>query len=117
MVPLFISRLCFAQPAHLLRKLAGATLLATTLLAASCSQDAEIAAPESPAAATYPADAATKWADMELRLIKNGTGFSPPVAARALGYAGVALYGAVHDPSTIQPGVPPPELAWCGLHR
>jgi hypothetical protein len=82
-----------------LHQLAGAALLATTLLASSCSQDAEIAAPESPAAATYSADAATKWADMDLRLIKNGTGFSPPVAARALGYAGVALYGAV------QPGI------------
>ena len=82
-----------------MRRLAGAALLATTLLAASCSQDAEIVAPASPATATYPAEAATKWADMELRLIKTGTGFSPPVAARALGYAGVALYGAV------QPGI------------
>ncbi|GAA4034470.1 hypothetical protein GCM10022409_18570 [Hymenobacter glaciei] len=82
-----------------LRKLAGAALLATALLATSCSQDVELAAPASPATSTYSADAATKWADMELRLIKNGTGFSPPVAARALGYAGVALYGAV------QPGI------------
>ena len=89
----------FALPTHHLRQLAGAALLATTLLATGCSQDAEIAAPASPATGTYPADAATKWADMELRLIRTGTGFSPPVAARALGYAGVALYGAV------QPGI------------
>jgi membrane-associated phospholipid phosphatase len=85
--------------AHRLRRIAGAALLVPILLATSCSQDAELAAPDSPATATYPADAATKWADLELRLIKNGTGFSPPVAARALGYAGVALYGAV------QPGI------------
>ena len=88
-----------AWSAQRLRKLAGAALLATMLLATGCSQDGELAAPIAPAADTYPADVATKWADMELRLIKNGTGFSPPVAARALGYAGVALYGAV------QPGI------------
>ena len=82
-----------------LRSLTGAALLATTLLATGCSEDAEVAAPSSPATDTYSADAATKWADMELRLIRTGTGFSPPVAARALGYAGVALYGAV------QPGI------------
>ena len=89
----------FARPAHRLRQLGGAVLLAATLLATSCSRDAELAAPASPATATYAAEVATKWADMELRLIKNGTGFSPPVAARALGYAGVALYEAV------QPGI------------
>ena len=90
---------CLARPAHRLRKLSKTALLATALLATSCSRDAEIAAPTSPATDTYSADAATKWAALELRLIQNGTGFSPPVAARALGYAGVALYGAV------QPGI------------
>ena len=93
------TRASFARPAYRMRKLAGAALLATTLLATSCSRDAEIAAPTSPAADTYSADVATKWTDMELRLIKNGMGFSPPVVARALGYAGVCLYGAV------QPGI------------
>ena len=73
----------------------GAALLATTLLATSCSHDADLNLPASPAAESYPADVATKWADAELKLIKNGTGFSPPVAARALGYSGVALYEAV----------------------
>lgn len=93
------TRACLDFSAWHLRKLVGTVLLATALLATSCSQDAETAAPTAPAADTYSADAATKWADMELGLIKNGTGFSPPVAARALGYAGVALYGAV------QPGI------------
>lgn len=92
-------RACLALPAYRLRQLSGAAMLATTLLAASCSRDAEIAAPISSATDSYSADVATKWADLELQLIKNGTGFSPPVAARALGYAGVALYGAV------QPGI------------
>ncbi|MCI1187049.1 vanadium-dependent haloperoxidase [Hymenobacter sp. DH14] len=99
MFPLLPTRAVCMLSAHCLRLQAGAALLAVTLLATSCSRDAEVAAPASPATSTYSADAATKWADMELRLIKNGTGFSPPVAARALGYAGVALYGAV------QPGI------------
>ncbi|WP_460502549.1 hypothetical protein, partial [Hymenobacter agri] len=63
----------WARPAYYLRPLVGAGLLAATLFATGCSQDAELAAPASPTAATYPADAAHKWADMELRLIKNGT--------------------------------------------
>ena len=88
-----------APPSHWLRQATGAALLGVVLLAPSCSPDAELAAPTSLATSTYSAEVATKWADMELRLIRNGTGFSPPVAARALGYAGVALYGAV------QPGI------------
>ena len=73
----------------------GLALLAGALLATGCSHDADPVLPASPAAESYSADVATKWADAELKLIKNGTGFSPPVAARALGYSGVALYEAV----------------------
>ncbi|ALW85611.1 hypothetical protein AUC43_11215 [Hymenobacter sedentarius] len=51
--------------------------------------------PVSALAETYSADVATKWADMELRLVKNGVSFTPPVASRAMGYCGVALYEAV----------------------
>ena len=98
-----LTRLLFPLPvaasSRRLRDLAGAALLGFGLLATSCSQDTEVAVPAAPTADTYPADVATKWADLDLRLIKTGTGFSPPVAARALGYAGVALYEAV------QPGI------------
>ncbi len=73
----------------------GAALLATTLLATSCSHDADPNLPVSPAAESYSADVATKWADAELKLIRTGTGFSAPVVSRALGYSGVALYEAV----------------------
>jgi hypothetical protein len=38
---------------------------------------------------------ATAWFDLYLQLVKTTEGFSPPVAARALGYAGVALYETV----------------------
>ena len=38
---------------------------------------------------------ATAWFDLYLYLIQQTEGFTPPVAARALGYAGVTLYEAV----------------------
>lgn len=77
----------------------GLALLAGTLLTSGCSHDADPSQPVSPAAEGYPADVATKWADVQLNLIKNGSGFTPPVASRALGYAGVALY------ETVAPGI------------
>lgn len=43
---------------------------------------------------------ATAWFDLYLYLIQQTEGFTPPVAARALGYAGVTLYEAV------APGLP-----------
>ena len=72
-----------------------ALLLATSLFLSACSHDSDELAPASLATDAYPADVATKWADLELKLVKNGTGFTPPVASRAMGYAGVALYEAV----------------------
>lgn len=48
----------------------------------------------------YPADVATAWFDYALTLIQHTAGFSPPVASRALGYAGVTLYEA------LVPGMP-----------
>lgn len=43
----------------------------------------------------YPAGVATAWFTLQLQLIKETPGFSPPVASRALGYSGVTLYEAV----------------------
>jgi hypothetical protein len=40
------------------------------------------------------------WTELQLQLIATTPGFTPPVAARALGYSGVALYQA------LQPGMP-----------
>ena len=77
------------------RRLGVVTVLAISLFLAGCSPDADPVAPASPATSTYTADVATKWADTELKLIRTGTGFTPPVASRALGYTGVALYEAV----------------------
>ena len=41
------------------------------------------------------AEPATKWADMTLSMIRRTAGFSPPVAARAIGYTGLTMYEAV----------------------
>ena len=48
----------------------------------------------------YPGDVATSWFDHALDLVRTTPRFSPPVGARALGYAGIALYEA------IVPGMP-----------
>jgi hypothetical protein len=37
----------------------------------------------------------TSWFDLELKLVKETAGFTPPVASRAFAYAGIALYEAV----------------------
>jgi len=49
----------------------------------------------SPDASTYNGDVATQWNNLETRLIKSTSGFVPPVAARALGYANLAAYEAI----------------------
>jgi hypothetical protein len=38
---------------------------------------------------------ATAWFDLAQRLVRDTPGYSPPIAARAFGYAGVALYEAI----------------------
>lgn len=47
------------------------------------------------AADQYSADVATKWADLHLKVTRTTAGFTPPVASRAYGYAGLAMYEAV----------------------
>ena len=48
-----------------------------------------------PSAAAYDAEVPTAWFDLTLVLVRTTPGFSPPVASRAFGYTGVALYEAV----------------------
>jgi PAP2 superfamily len=54
------------------------------------------AAPWPPPSA-YPADVASAWLDLALDLVQSTPGFSPPVASRTFGYAGVALHEALAD--------------------
>jgi hypothetical protein len=43
----------------------------------------------------YSAEVAVKWAQLQLKLTKTTAGFTPPVASRAYGYAGLTLYESV----------------------
>ena len=51
-------------------------------------------------ASRYSANVAIEWFQLDLQLIQQTPGFSPPVAARALGYLGLALY------ESVVPGIP-----------
>ncbi len=46
-------------------------------------------------AATQSAHTATEWFALELQLVRDTPGFTPPVASRAFAYAGITLYEAV----------------------
>ncbi len=39
-----------------------------------------------------PAEIALQWYDLELKIIRRKPGFTPPVAARTIGYMGIVLY-------------------------
>lgn len=43
----------------------------------------------------YDSEVATAWFELALDLVRTTPGYSPPVAARAFGYAGVTLYEAL----------------------
>jgi hypothetical protein len=76
----------------------GTLFLALTLLVVSCRKDDELFT--SKPAELYNAQVANDWFDMFRTLTSKTAGFTPPVASRAFGYAGVALY------ETVVPGVP-----------
>ena len=68
-------------------------LLAISVIVSRCkTSDPE---PRSELADTYDAEVAMLWVNLSLDLVKNTPGFTPPVASRALGYAGLTLYEAV----------------------
>jgi hypothetical protein len=68
-------------------------LLAFTISVVSCRKDDELFT--SKPAELYDAKVAHDWFDMFRTLTSKTAGFTPPVASRAFGYAGVALYETV----------------------
>jgi hypothetical protein len=73
-----------------------ALLLSLLLWVSGCQQSNQTEpTPVSKATESLSADVAYKWADQALKLIRKTPGFTPPVAARALGYAGLTMYETV----------------------
>lgn len=65
------------------------------LFVMSCSETNPVDTPTSKGAAEYDATVPTAWFNLQLECVQKTPGFSPPVASRAFGYSGVALYQAV----------------------
>jgi hypothetical protein len=73
---------------------------AVGLFAIGATRSAPASAVAWPGASAYDAGVPTAWFDLALGLVRTTPGFSPPVAARAFGYAGVALHEAVAPGNT-----------------
>ena len=83
---------------HLFRRRAAAIAVVALagLLPVGCSDLTPPAPePEPTETAAYPSDVARAYFALSLELTRTTPGFSPPVASRAFGYLGVALYEAV----------------------
>ncbi len=81
-------------------KFQGWPVLAAIILLSSCRPDGGIDPAAVNTVKSHPGDVATEWYRLILKLTAETPGFTPPVAARALGYTGVGLY------EVLQPGMP-----------
>jgi hypothetical protein len=83
--------------AKFLRSCFSVSVISLLVLSSCKDKNAENPEPESISKATdtYKSEIATKWVDLQLKLIKTTPGYAPPVAARSLGYSGLALYESV----------------------
>jgi hypothetical protein len=70
-------------------------LAAGTTAAAGLGLPACARPPLFPPADTFDAEVVAAWFDLSLQLVKTTSGYSPPVASRAFGYAGLTLYEAL----------------------
>lgn len=70
-------------------------VLITILQACHPSSDKESVMPQIKTADSYSADVALEWSNLHLQLAHYTPGFTPPVASRTFGYAGIALYESV----------------------
>jgi hypothetical protein len=79
----------------LARRLIALLVIAACLAAQAPPAGAQAPLPAARTARDESHAAVTAWFDLLLELIRQTPGFSPPVASRALGYAGVTAYEAV----------------------
>jgi hypothetical protein len=76
------------------------TLAFVALIVLSCSNDDDLTVNEVVLAEDFNASVVTQWYDLIATLTTETVGYTPPVAARAFGYTGIALY------ESIQKGMP-----------
>ena len=74
------------------RFLVGAGKAAAGLAAIGALGSPARATPRFPSVDQFDAEVPTAWFELALDLVRTTPGYSPPVASRALGYAGVTLY-------------------------
>lgn len=70
-------------------------IMFTLLLAIFTSCHDDDLAPVQKATNQYSSQVVTQWMDLLLKLTQEGSGFTPPVAARSFGYTGLTLYESV----------------------
>ncbi len=82
------------------KAIAALTCCMSISMAAWCQGTASPVTSAAPPTSNFSAAVATDWVGLDLQLIQQTPGFSPPVAARALGYLGLTLY------ESVVPGMP-----------
>jgi hypothetical protein len=92
-----------ARPVTRRTMLAEASLAAAGVAATGIARGSPAAAAGLCPAARHDAHVPAAWFDLALDLVRTTPGFTAPVAARAFGYAGVALFEAI-APGTRYPG-------------
>jgi PAP2 superfamily/TAT (twin-arginine translocation) pathway signal sequence len=75
--------------------LTGAAAAAAAVVVPAVGTAPAVAGTDRPAPEHFDARVATTWLDLTRTLIRTTPGYTPPVAARALGYIGLTLYEAV----------------------
>jgi PAP2 superfamily len=83
-----------------MRHLCLALLAAACQIAGGSAQAQSAALPVAKPASAYSANVVNDWFSLALQMLQQTPGFSPPVAARALGYMGLTLY------ESVVPGMP-----------
>lgn len=75
-------------------------LLPALVVAPGCFRSSHKKVATSASTASFDADVAVRWLELLYDIVKSNPGASPPVAARAYGYAGVTLW------ESVVPGMP-----------
>lgn len=73
-------------------RIASGAIVLLTLFGGVRNADEHISPPATCHVADYGPELALKWYELELKLIRREPGFTPPIAARLIGYTGIVFY-------------------------